>query len=150
MNLVKIVNQYIDTDNSEIILQGDNGKYYGLHQELSGCTSYKEIKDIADILTIDHHLDISPKSKADGPYLRAYKQYFGTDKYHTTGPISVTEDIAKLVTFVRDMHIQCERLASQYDGENLLSLLLAAAYIGKAEGINETIAKHNEQFKSEQ
>ena len=50
------------------------------------------------------------------------------------------------VTPDSDMYSECERLASQFKGDNLLPLLLAAAYVGKAEGINEVNkAKSNEK-----
>jgi len=99
----------------------------------------------------DTEEQISPQENQDNPTIEAHIDKEGTmDTEIIWQNFDYDADISPKDTVNQDSDIysECERLASQYKGDNLLPLLLAAVYVGKAEGINETIAKQNEQFKS--
>ena len=84
MNLVKIVNQYFDTDMNNVIIETSSNEFYELvaHPNPDGLwIGWKQITDANDIKHINNRIpDISPKDTiskdtTDGPYLRAYKLY---------------------------------------------------------------------------
>ena len=84
MNLVKIVNQYFDTDMNNVIIETSTNEFYELvaHPNHDGLwIGWKQITDANDIKHINNRIpDISPKDTVsqdaiDGPYLRAYKLY---------------------------------------------------------------------------
>ena len=56
MNLVKVVNQYFDTDNPNIIIETEDNKYYELVSDLNPdgiCIGWKPITDIVRIGYLD-------------------------------------------------------------------------------------------------